>query len=317
MRLSIIVPVYNVEQWLSRCLNSLFKQGLDESDFEVVVINDGSKDGSLVMAQEFAAIHSNVKVITRENGGLSAARNTGIIVAQGKYVWFVDSDDFIEPNSIKHLLEYAVENKLDVMCFNLQLYFEDGGTKPYLNQSVCNGTVVTGDEFLVAQCMPPAAWAALYRREFLLKNELTFKEGILHEDLEFTPRAYFLAKKISYIDKVVYNYFQREGSIMRSNQNAKRANSLLSVCDSLYEFKKVHVGSGTKAWYVFDKEIAFVFSQSLAFVDVCGKGLLATYKNKPYYPLTVNSLMNKKEVLKIMLMNFSLKLYICVSKFLR
>lgn len=84
MRLSIIVPVYNVEQWLSRCLNSLFKQGLDESDFEVVVINDGSKDGSLVMAQEFAAIHSNVKVITRENGGLSAARNTGIIDCSGK-----------------------------------------------------------------------------------------------------------------------------------------------------------------------------------------------------------------------------------------
>lgn len=314
--LSIIVPVYNVEQYLLRCLESLFIQGMNENEFEVVVVNDGSTDNSLDIAENFASHHANVKVITRTNGGLSAARNTGLKHADGQYIWFVDSDDFIEPNTVKPLLGYAIANELDVLCFNLQLYFDGGRIEAYNNPSTTIGKILSGEQYLVSQSMPPAAVLAFYKREQLIKHGLQFKVGILHEDQEFTPRAYFLAQKMAYVDKAIYNYYQREGSIMKSGRNDKRVTSLLTICDSLYDFCLVNVSANSVAYNYFIKQIAFIYSQALAFWDSNSVVTLDELKSKSYYPLKKVSGLNMKELFKISLMNHSIPLYKFITKFI-
>lgn len=308
-RLSIIVPVYNVEQWLHRCLKSLFVQDLPEDEFEVIIVNDGSTDSSLHIANRFASEHLNIKVVCRENGGLSAARNTGIEHAQGKFIWFVDSDDFIEPKSIKPLLEYAEANNLDVMCFNLQRYFEDGRIWKYENKEISDGEIMDGAEFVCRQHMPPAAWVALYRRDYLVANGLHFMEGILHEDMEFTPRAYFLAGRIAYRDTVVVNYFQREGSIMKSSQSGRRVSSFLQICDSLHDFMTSNTMMDNESRNYFRGKIAFSFSQALSHWNKDLDISLKDFKSKPYYPLDIPAGVSRKEWLKIRLANFSLPIY--------
>lgn len=313
LRLSIIVPVYNVEQWLLRCLESLYRQKLSEKEFEVVIVNDGSIDDSLNIAKMFAANHTNVNIINRENGGLSAARNTGLGNAKGNYVWFVDSDDFIEPNSIKHPLEYAEKYQLDVMCFYFQLAHENGGTEQFGYKPRHSGTVLSGPDFVSETGFVMSPWAAIYRREFLLEQDLKFMEGILHEDEEFSPRAQFLAKRIAHLPDVVYNYFQRSGSIMKSARSSMRVKSFLAISDSLNEFMLSRTEDGTPANNFFRKRILFVFSQALSHWVDSEDSDLSQFKEKPYYPLALPTGLDRKSRFKGFMINHTLWLY---TKFL-
>ena len=310
MRLSIIVPVYNVEQWLNRCLDSLYKQELSEDEFEVILVNDGSTDSSLSIAETFASHHSNVRIINRENGGLSAARNTGLEYAQGNYVWFVDSDDFIEPNSIKPILEYAEKNKLDMMCFLFQFIFEDGHTEQYIYRPKYKNEIMTGEEFVVKTGFVMSPWASLYRKQFLSDNSLRFKEGILHEDEEFSPRAQFLAQRIAHTDAIVYNYFQRTGSIMKSSRSELRVSSFLAICDSCYTFMKSRVNPESEAYEFFKRRLLFCFSQGLSHLSQCKNRDLKQFKSKPYYPLASLKNLTLRPKIKLFLINHFPKLYV-------
>ena len=130
-KLSIIVPVYNVENWLSRCASSLINQDLDKSEYEIIFVNDGSTDDSFEIAKKYSESYDNIILISQENKGLSAARNAGINKANGKYIWFVDSDDWIEPNIAGQLLKEAEDCGLDVLCFGLNIAFEDGRSNSF------------------------------------------------------------------------------------------------------------------------------------------------------------------------------------------
>ncbi len=317
LRLSIIVPVYNVEKWLVRCLDSLYNQGLSEEEFEVIVVNDGSPDNSLRIANEYALNHTNMHIITRENGGLSAARNTGLDHVTGNYVWFVDSDDFIEPNSIQNLLCFAEENKLDVLCYNLQRFYEDGHKWVFDNDEVNLGKIYSGEEFVSVQHMPDAAWAAIYRYQFLKQSNLRFYEGILHEDIEFTSRTYYMAKRICYKNRAIYNYFQRKGSIMKSNQREKRVISYLRICDSLYSFQQKNVITNSPAYNYFTNRINFCFSQVLSHWNKNLDIKLLDISEKPYYPLVIPIDTATKDKIKYRLANISLWLYCKIKDILR
>ncbi len=315
LRLSIIVPVYNVEEWVLRCLNSLYKQNIPEGEFEVVVVNDGSTDNSLQIVSNFAKEHSNVVVVSRKNGGLSAARNTGLENANGNYVWFVDSDDFIEPNSIKDILEFAEKNKLDAMGFLFQRYFESGIIGKYEHHPKYIETVFNGEDFVCKTNFIFSPWASIYRRLFLRDNSLRFKEGILHEDVEFSPRAHFLSERIAHTDKIVYNYFQRDGSIMKSSRSSIRVKSFLSICDSLYDFMQSQVSSESLARDYFCKMILFTFSQALShYVSDDKKTELKQFKAKPYYPLSIPSTIKTKLRIKGWLINHALSIYILLLR---
>lgn len=313
LKLSIVIPVYNVEQYVAKCLDSCVNQDLPLDEYEIIVVNDGTPDNSVQIVEEYMQEYSNIRIVNRENGGLSAARNTGLKEAKGEYVWFVDSDDWIEPNVLKSLIDRACKDKLDVLCFNLQLTFPDGRKQKYFVSHEEGGRIYNGKDFVCSVSMPPAAWVAFYRREFLSCHSLSFYDGILHEDQEFTPRAYYLAERISFINDIVYNYNQREGGIMKSKQNVRRCKDLLTVADSLYRFAIENVARDSEAYNEFQKKISFAFCQSLAYYDK-GTMNIKEYTKKSYYPLYVSPHLDNKTKWKYRLVNFSVKLYLKVYK---
>lgn len=229
MRFSIIVPVYNVELYLEQCLESLRTQ--DYSDYEVICVNDGSTDHSREILTEWQSRFPKMKIIDRENGGLSAARNTGLQAATGDYVVFVDSDDWVEASMLSTLAKVTDGN--DMVCFACRrtdnnahdtLQPEQSGGWEYYNRHALEHREVA---FV-------CVWQRCYRWSFLIENNLCFREGILHEDNEFTPRACLKANKVTVIPDVLYNYRVRPGSIM-TTRGMKSKESLILIGNDLSE----------------------------------------------------------------------------------
>ncbi len=229
MIFSVIVPVYNVEQYLSQCLENLMQQDYD--DYEVICVNDGSTDGSRKILTEMENRFPQMRIIDRENGGLSAARNTGLKAAKGDYVVFVDSDDWVEPTMLSRL--FAECEGADMVCFACRR--TDTNANDILPSEHSTGWDYYNRHALEA-CVVPfvCVWQRCYRREFLTENNLYFREGILHEDNEFTPRACFRAKSVKVIPDVLYNYRVRPGSIM-TTRGIKSKESLILIGNDLSE----------------------------------------------------------------------------------
>lgn len=227
MKFSVVVPVYNVEAYLDDCLTSL--QAQDYTDFEVICVNDGSTDSSRVILSEWDERFRHMKVIDRENGGLSAARNTGLQAAIGDYVIFVDSDDWIEPTMLSRLVEEA--NEEDMICFACRR--TDNNASDTLQYEQSDGWSYYNRHALEHREVPfVCVWQRCYRREFLLENSLRFREGILHEDNEFTPRACMKAESIKVIPDVLYNYRVRPGSIM-TTKGLRSKENLITISNEL------------------------------------------------------------------------------------
>ena len=244
MQLSIVVPIYNVEQYLRECLDSLYK--IDGIDYEVILVNDGSKDKSREIMEEFKQSYPERTVIVdkKENGGLSSARNIGMRVAKGEYISFIDSDDFIDVQEYKKFFLEGEMEDLDVMVGNMRYYTpEKTGAPLFRSDLVKNSGVVTGITFgkLFQQpkCFREETVDDIYRREFLIDNNLWFNEDIVHEDSEFTPLVYLKAKRVKYIDRAFYFYRQRTGSIM-NKVSEKSIISLEKICEKFFnEYKNL------------------------------------------------------------------------------
>lgn len=235
MLVSVIIPVYNVEQYLKACLDTVVAQ--DYSDFEVICVNDGSTDGSSSILNEYVTKYSNISIINQENKGLSAARNAGIRAAKGDYIFFLDSDDWIERGTLKILAEK--QKGEDLLCFNGRRYFDDGTT-----ETPDTGIVedrLTGWEYYNKYALVSRKFhfvctvLRLYRREYLLNNSLFFEEGIYHEDNLFTPIACYYSKSVKVIPDVLYVYRIREGSITQT-ANVQRLFDMITVANKLSDF---------------------------------------------------------------------------------
>lgn len=313
LRLSIIIPVYNTEKWVGRCLESCLQQDIAHEEYEIIVVNDGTPDGAMAVVRGYALKYGNIRIVEQENGGLSSARNAGMAAAEGEYVWFVDSDDYIERDCLSALLVKAEREELDVLCFKPYLLFEDGKREVFEIPFEEDGKRYEGTAFIVKVGMPPAAWCAIYRRGFLSANGLRYMEGIYHEDQEYTPRAYCLAKRISYVDRCVYDYYQREGSIMKS-VNPRKAKDLLKVADSLYAFVGENIERDSVAYDVMINKVSFAFAQSLRNCGDVSSEELDRYREKAYYPLSINDGLSTKEKMKYRLINISLGLYMKTYK---
>ena len=229
MKLSIIVPIYNVAPYLRKCVDSLLVQ--DISDYEIILVDDGSTDDSGSIADDLVdafrlsplASRLEMRVIHQANGGLSAARNTGIAAAQGDYILFVDSDDYLQPNTLGTLLNQAERDNLDVLRFRYQNVKDSGeefvpheGMKTDYNDYSSNPT--DGLTFLSERM-----WVQCYVVQFLVKTEIVrqelFTPGIYFEDTDWTPRMLLRAKRVASTDLVAYNYLWREGSITLSQKD--------------------------------------------------------------------------------------------------
>lgn len=223
---SIVVPVYNVEAYLDRCVQSLIGQTF--SDIEIILVNDGSTDRSGKMCDEYASQDERIKVLHKQNGGLSDARNRGLDIAIGAYVIFVDSDDYIESNACGNFFHY-VAGENDILIGDAIV---EGGT--YNLSHIELDGVVSGNVYykaaLKSRRMPIVAWINAYRRDFLISNNLRFKYGILHEDVEFTPRAFLAAQTVVYTKNLFYHYVLRDNSITSKKDQRKNAENLYETC---------------------------------------------------------------------------------------
>ena len=293
MKLSIIVPVYNVEAFLYKCVDSLLKQDLSPEDYEIVLVDDGSTDGSGALCDTLAAEHGNIRVIHQRNRGLSGARNAGIPTASGDYILFVDSDDYLCPNVLGTLVGQVGERDLDILRFNYRNVNMDGEVfepnkyvKPFVDYSdvVCDGETFLNERLGFA-CY---AWQFLVKASLLQQPGNGFKEGIYFEDVEWTPRILLQARRVASTETVVYNYLFRTGSIARNTDAEKKRKAIRDKMTILEGFAALKPQVKDDRWFRgMSSQIA------LSILDTVGrffyperKEYVRELKNRVCFPLS-------------------------------
>ena len=236
MLLSIVVPVYHVEDYIGQCLQAL--ERLPQDEVELLLVDDCGLDGSTVIAQAYADAHANARLLYRAcNGGLSAARNTGLDAAQGEYVYFLDSDDVADADELLALVRDAAAKRLDIAKARF-VYFDDETGEERSGPAIPATEVIRGEVLLAQECdarvFEPMVWQCVYRRAFLRENGLRMADGLLFEDELFQAPALLAAKRAAAFERVILRYRQREGSIMGSLARSSRwCASYLEVCRRL------------------------------------------------------------------------------------
>lgn len=230
-KISIIVPIYNVETELSRCVESILVQSY--GCLEVILVDDGSTDGCPDKCDAFEKMDARIRVIHKSNGGLSSARNAGLRLATGDWVLYVDSDDYIVPDACERLLSIGEKCACDIVVGDAMREFGDG-RELMAHASLNDGGCYPPNE-LIEKAVKACEWHApacfnMYRRDFLIENDLYFVEGLLHEDMEMQPRVFLAAESIAYCAYPFYRYVDRPSSIM----NASKINDRVEAMEGIY-----------------------------------------------------------------------------------
>lgn len=346
MKLSIIVPIYGVEQYLRKCIDSLLNQDID--NYEIILVDDGSPDACPQICDEYARMSQEsrvkiqelpcIRVIHRKNGGLSAARNSGIEIAQGDYLMFVDSDDFIEPNVLGGLLSQIERDKLDVLRYRLQYVnpqyevYNPYKSDPFKGNDYSDFPT-DGVSFLNSRMSTACyAWAFIIKRDLIYSDQTSaisnqnlenntsniihntfenksclFTEKIYFEDTDWTPRMLVRAKRVASTNTVVYNYLQREGSITKAvnrNKQQKVLDDKMRLIGEMQRQSKELENKGlNNAWFdrmIADTVISVIGILSVDFYNE-RKEYLTQLKQMNVYPLT-------SKLSKAKLINFSPRL---------
>lgn len=305
-KVSVIIPVYNAEKFLDRCLKSIFSQTL--SNFEVILIDDGSIDNSYeIMINYKNKYPEMVKIISQENLGISKARNIGISQACGEYIAFVDADDFVDPNFLELLYKNAKKNNADISCCNYYKYFNKIGRKYAhvfkMHKGIYNSQralkVLISDSRLQYY-----VWNKMFKRDLLLKNNITFT-NICFEDTEFCVKSFYFANKIAVIEKALYYYVKHDNSTISDIDLGKLNDYLQALANTRIFLEKKQVFSIYKFRYFFHslrilnstcKNI--ISKQKLS--TTCFKNIFKSIKAVKYYNSRnfkqVNSSNNLKQI---------------------
>ena len=235
--LSIIIPAYNVERYIKECLQSVIPVTKQGHEVEIIVVNDGSTDGTLSVIEAFrASTSARMTIINQPNGGLSNARNSGLRAAKGRYVWFIDGDDRLLPDVTLPWKEMEDDQEFDVIGIEMVQSKEntDGKTteapKPYHRYIPPYGAVFCpARDFLPGINLMPCPVAYIVRREFLISEGLTFREGIYHEDEDFTLRLFLSASSFIATPCRIYDYILHPGTITTTTDLAKQEKRLRDI----------------------------------------------------------------------------------------
>lgn len=243
MILSIIIPIYNSERFLKNCIDSIYSQEISECNFELILVDDGSSDSSFQICETRKKEHSNIVLCKKENGGQATARNLGIRMAQGKYIMFVDSDDILLSHTIPELLRIAEEKESEITISSMRVYNQIGQSiscndYPYFNK------IVSGEEAILHGLNFGSVCARLFRRDFLDKNNITFTEGIKHEDVLFSIKSAIVARKVTSVDMCTYEYRWVEGSTDRSSKLSQKIKAIFSDLEIAGEEKQMSLDKG-------------------------------------------------------------------------
>ena len=241
MKISIIIPVYNVEKYLAECLDSCINQTLE--DIEIICVDDASPDNSIKILEEYQQKDSRIKIIRHEkNKNLGGARNTGLENATGEYIWFVDSDDYIDIKACQILYDAIKKFDVDMLCFSALQFVDTNKNRQfiydkYFHQGIQINKVYhpkTNWREIHFSNLNVTAWAYLTKRNVV--QNFKFREGVWHEDTDFTPILLASVDSFCYIPYTAYFYRITEGSITKSAMSQKRLEDLIKILESLDNF---------------------------------------------------------------------------------
>lgn len=263
VEISVVVPVFNVEKYLSECLDSIINQTF--KDIEILCINDGSTDNSLNILNKYMEIDNRIKIINQENSGLGASRNRGMELAKGKYIFFIDSDDYIELNTLMELYEICENKELDFVICQVKNYDEENGeffTSDYFDMPILSKTVQDNvfnykDVSNILPNINVVAWNKLYNLNFIKKSGARFSEDLIFEDNVFFWNLLFSAARIYFYQKYLYIYRRRVSSITSSG--SKNLIDTIEIHNQIFDvFKKYGVFEAYEK-FLFNKKVSLIF----------------------------------------------------------
>lgn len=249
MKISVIVPVYNVYDYLDKCLSSLVNQ--TDKDFEVIIVNDGSTDNSQKIIDRYVAENSNMKAFTKKNGGLSSARNYGITKADGDYVLFLDSDDYYEPNTIEVLKKEASSDE-DIIVFRMFIDEKNEIKKwhPDMEKFILDDSISVSKRLLLYN---PSACDKMFKKS--LFETIKFVDDKYYEDLGTIPLLAVYTNKIKYTDHYLYHYLKRDDSIMNKKKYNSKIEDIFFICERV------------SSWF-FKNNLALEFKDEIEYIYI-------------------------------------------------
>ncbi len=238
MKLSIVIPLYNKEEYIDRCLKSLLAQDVSPNQYEIIIVDDGSRDSGGQIASTYAKQHENIHFFSQENSGPSVARNRGLDASKGDYIYFLDADDFLVANVFNSLLQIAEQNELEILEFNTKETL-DGSIPDSSPQNLEDVTVsvVDGISYIAELGFRNEAWRYFVHRSLLSDTGIKFIEGTLYEDVIFTASLFLKAKRMAKVELDVHRYVTVENSIVRSKD---AAHNLRFIHGMTYAVERIH-----------------------------------------------------------------------------
>lgn len=243
--LSIIVPVYNTESYLKECLDSLLEQ--DISEYEIICINDGSTDNSLDILNDYSRMNKKIKVLSQENKGLSATRNRGIELSKGKYIYFMDSDDLLERNSLSYIISLMEKEELDLYVFDGESFIDELNKNDFElinydkkhSYGIYNSGKLLLSDLVRDRVFSPSPCLYITRRDILISRSIFFIEGILHEDEAFTVEVFLNVEKSMHENRAFFKRRIRQDSIMTKPKTVKNFNGYYTVLKRLHNYLEI------------------------------------------------------------------------------
>lgn len=238
MKLSIVIPLYNKEKYIERCIKSVLSQDLRPNEYEIIIVNDGSTDSSSLICQNYTERYSNIYFFNQENAGPSAARNRGLEATKGDYVYFLDADDYVAYNGLNCTIQICKQNNLDILIFNTKEVKEDA-LPDFLSKKndAITIQVMDGITYVAQHIFKNEAWRYLINKDFLNDTGIKFSEGTLYEDAIFTASLFLKANKMAKVNLDVHRYVVVQNSIVT---NKDPVHNLKFIQGMVYAVEKLN-----------------------------------------------------------------------------
>lgn len=295
MKLSVISTFYNSAKYIAKCLDSLVEQDIPENDYEIILVDDGSPDNTIEIAQQYAAQHKNIRIIRQENKGVSEARNVGIRAAKGKYMCIVDPDDYIAKNDFAAMLDQMERENLDMLRFNYQMVDEDYQpvAKPHTAYPIdYSDAIMDGASFLYYRlgfgCF---VWQFIYRTALIRDNQIWCTPGAYFDDTGWMPKVLMAAKRVNSVDKVHLYYFQSANSLVRTQKPEavrRKEQASIELIDELQKDLQSVTHPLARKWYksmISSSALSVLVSSALSGSE---KEMRKTLRERKVYPLSIH-----------------------------
>lgn len=303
-RISLVIPCYNVADFVSRCIRTCLTQDIPSTDYEIILVDDGATDNTGEILLQWEKKSPNIQVIRQKNLGLGGARNTGLLNAKGNYVWFIDSDDWIAENCLGALLQKAEAYQVDLLYFHAKKILPDDVEMDF-------GSDLDGGPFRMSECalqkIQLSAWIELYRRDFLISKDIRFAEHFLHEDTDFNSRVFAYDPKVFFLPDQYYFYDNRRMNSITNSKEMQMQHDNLKILERFVSFsQETEVAQPLKSTifrYLFmvcvvsNYPLQYHFTEeSMQMVKEYKQWIMETGRQAKYFPVSVISFFLKYSV---------------------